>query len=347
MALDEWGRFSHEPGSPPEKMRRGGFHTYLGVLPWYHSFGLTVAMLSACGSGNKLICIPDPRAGDPPFTEVLKAVQKHRPTLMPAVPTIFVAFTNHALLDQFDLTSLMGCFSGGAPLPPEVCKQFEEKTGSIIFEGYGLSETSPVATANPTNQQNRKIGSIGFPVPSTDVRVVDLDTGLTELPQGEDGEIAICGPQVMQGYWNKPEENKSVFREIEGKRYFLTGDIGHVDEDGYILITDRKKDMIIVGGFNVYPRDVEDILFTHPKVALAAVVGVPDAKSGEIVKAYIQLKPGESATEEEINEFCKENMAGYKRPRVIEFRDEVPVSNVGKVLRRVLRDEEMAKQKDA
>jgi len=347
MALDEWGRFIHEPGSPPEKMRRGGFHTYLGVLPWYHSFGLTVAMLSACGSGNKLICIPDPRAGDPPFTEVLKAVQKYRPTLMPAVPTIFVAFTNHTLLDQFDLTSLMGCFSGGAPLPPEVCKQFEEKTGSVIFEGYGLSETSPVATANPTNQQNRKIGSIGFPVPSTDVKIVDLDTGLQELPQGEDGEIAIHGPQVMQGYWNKPEENKAVFREIDGDRFFLTGDIGHVDEDGYILITDRKKDMIIVGGFNVYPRDVEDILFTHPKVAIAAVVGVPDAKSGEVVKAYIQLKPGETATEEEINEFCKENMAGYKRPRMIEFRDEVPVSNVGKVLRRVLRDEEMAKQKDA
>jgi len=163
--------------------------------------------------------------------------------------------------------------------------------------------------------------------------------------QGEDGEIAIHGPQVMQGYWNKPEENKAVFREIDGKRYFLTGDIGHVDEAGYILITDRKKDMIIVGGFNVYPRDVEDILFTYPKVALAAVVGVPDQKSGEIVKAYIQLKPGETATEEEIQAFCKENMAGYKRPRVVEFRDEVPVSNVGKILRRVLRDEEISKQK--
>jgi len=303
--------------------------------------------LSACGTGSKLICIPDPRAGDPPFTEVLKAVQQHRPTLMPAVPTIFVAFTNHALLEQFDLTSLMGCFSGGAPLPPEVCKQFEDKTGSVIFEGYGLSETAPAATANPTNREHRKIGSIGFPIPGTDIKILDLDTGLQELPQGEDGEIGICGPQVMQGYWNKPEENKAVFREIDGNRYFLTGDIGHIDEDGYILITDRKKDMIIVGGFNVYPRDVEDILFTHPKVAIAAVVGVPDSKSGEIVKAYIQLKPGETATEEEIQEFCKENMAGYKRPRMIEFRDEVPVSNVGKVLRRVLRDEEMAKQKDA
>jgi long-chain acyl-CoA synthetase len=264
---------------------------------------------------------------------------------MPAVPTIFVAFTNHPLLDQFDLTSLMGCFSGGAPLPPEVCRQFEEKTGSVIFEGYGLSETAPIASVNPTNTKNRKIGSIGFPLPGTDIKVVDIDTGLKELPQGEDGEIAISGPQVMQGYWNKPKENDAVFREIDGKRYFLTGDIGHFDEEGYILITDRKKDMIIVGGFNVYPRDVEDILFTHPKVALAAVVGVPDAKSGEMVKAFIQLKPGETATQEELMAFCKENMAGYKRPRAIEFRDEVPVSNVGKILRRVLRDEEVKKQK--
>ncbi len=338
--LYEWGRFVHQPGASPEPMRKGGFHTYLGVLPWYHSFGMTVAMMSTCATGSKLICVPDPRAGDPPFTEVLKLVQKHHPTIMPAVPTIFVAFANHAHLDDYDLTSLMGCFSGGAPLPPEVCKRFEEKTGAVIFEGYGLSETAPVATSNPTNTEQRKIGTIGFPVPGTDVKILDIESATAEMPKGEDGEIAICGPQVMRGYWNKPEEDAKVFREIDGKRYFLTGDIGHADEDGYLMITDRKKDMIIVGGFNVYPRDVEDILFQHPKVGLAAVVGVPDAKSGEIVKAYIQLKPGETANEEEILEFCKENMAGYKRPKVIEFRDELPVSNVGKVLRRVLRDED-------
>jgi long-chain acyl-CoA synthetase len=338
--LYEWGRFVHQPGAAPEPMRKGGFHTYLGVLPWYHSFGMTVAMMSTCATGSKLICVPDPRAGDPPFTEVLKIVQKHKPTIMPAVPTIFVAFANHAHLDDYDLTSLMGCFSGGAPLPPEVCKRFEEKTGAVIFEGYGLSETAPVATSNPTNTRQRKIGTIGFPVPGTDVKILDIDNASQEMPKGEDGEIAICGPQVMRGYWNKPEEDAKVFREIDGKRYFLTGDIGHADEDGYLMITDRKKDMIIVGGFNVYPRDVEDILFQHPKVGLAAVVGVPDEKSGEAVKAYIQLKPGETATEEEILEFCKENMAGYKRPKVVEFRDELPVSNVGKVLRRVLRDEE-------
>ncbi|CAB1062023.1 Long-chain-fatty-acid--CoA ligase (EC [Olavius sp. associated proteobacterium Delta 1] len=344
-AASEWIRLVHEPGGRPEVTRNGGFHTFLGVLPWYHSFGMNCALLQACASGSKLICVPDPRAGNPPFTEVLKIVQKHRPTIMPAVPTIFVAFTNHPHLGDYDLSSLMGCFSGGAPLPPEVCRQFEEKTGSVIFEGYGLSETAPIATVNPTNQEQRKIGTIGFPIPGTDIKILDIDTGAEELPQGQDGEIGICGPQVMQGYWNRPDENEKVFREVDGKRYFLTGDIGHVDDDGYILITDRKKDMVLVGGFNVYPRDVEDILFQHPKVALAAVVGVPDDKSGEMVKAYVQLKPGETAGEQEILEFCKENMAGYKRPKIVEFRDELPVSNVGKILRRVLRDEERDKAK--
>ena len=340
--INQWMQLVHEPGAKPERQRRA-FHTYLGVLPWYHSFGMTCAMLSSCASASRLICVPDPRAGDPPFTEVLKIVQKHRPTLMPAVPTIFMAFTNHIHLAKFDLTSLIGCFSGGAALPPEVCRQFEEKTGAVIFEGYGLSETTPVATANPTNTLQRRIGSIGFPLPGTDIKVVDLVTGLQELPGGEDGEIAICGPQVMKGYWNKPEEDERVFRIIDGKRYFLTGDIGHIDPEGYIYITDRKKDMILVGGFNVYPREVEDILFQHPKVAIAAVVGVSDAKSGEAVKAFIQLKPGETATEEEIMAFCRENMAGYKRPKTIEFRDTLPMSNVGKVLRRMLRDKDGGK----
>lgn len=343
IAIEEWMRLVQEPGGKPEKVRRG-VHTFLGVLPWYHSFGMTTALLLACHTGSRIVCVPDPRAGDPPFTGVLESVQKDKPTLMPAVPTIFVAFTNHPNLKKYDLTSIIGCFSGGAPLPPEVCRQFEEATGAVIFEGYGLSETTPVVSINPASRETRRIGSIGFPLPGTDIKIVDLETGSKELPQGEDGEIAISGPQVMQGYWNKPEENEAVFREINGRRYFLTGDIGHIDEDGYILITDRKKDMILVGGFNVYPRDVEDILYKHPKVALAAVVGVPDAKSGEAVKAFVQLKPGQTATEEEMRKFCKENMAGYKRPRYIEFRDTVPTSNVGKVLRRVLRDEELKKK---
>ena len=340
QAVVEYARFYHGDSKEPERMRGGGFHSFLGVLPWYHSFGITVALLAATKLAGRLICIPDPRAGNPPFTEVLKAVQQYKPTFMPAVPTIFVAFTNHAHINDYDLSSLMGCFSGGAPLPPEVCKQFEDKTGSIIFEGYGLTETAPVASVNPTFKETRKIGSIGFPIPGTHIKILDINDPSIEMAQGEDGEVAICGPQVMKGYWNRPDANEEVFVYHDGDRYFLTGDIGNIDENGYITITDRKKDMIIVGGFNVYPRDVEDILYTHPKVELCAVVGVPDDKSGEKVKAFIKLKEGENATEDAMSEFCKENMAGYKRPKIIEFRDEIPVSNVGKVLRRVLRDEE-------
>lgn len=339
LACREWCRIVQEPGGSPEPMRDGAHHSILGVLPWYHSFGLTGAMLVGCSLGAQVVCIPDPRAGNPPFTEVLKSVQKYKTTFMSAVPTIFVAFANHPHLKNYDLSSFMACISGGAPLPPEVCKEFEEKTGAIIFEAYGLTETAPALTANPTFVETRRIGSIGFPLPDTDVKILDVDDPTKEIPRGEDGELAACGPQVMKGYWNRPDANDTTFVTLEGKRYFLTGDIAHIDDDGYVTITDRKKDMILVGGFNVYPRDVEDILFTHPKVELAAVIGIPNAKSGEEVKAFIKLKEGETATEEEILAFCKENMAGYKRPRQIEFRDEIPMSNVGKILRRVLRDE--------
>jgi long-chain acyl-CoA synthetase len=306
---------------------------------------MTLAMLWSCYTASKLVCIPDPRAGNPPFTEVLKAVEKHKVTVMAAVPTIYSAFVNHPLIDRFDLTSLRGCGSGAAPLPVELIKEFEKKTGSVIFEGYGLSETSPVLTLNPTNLEQRQIGSVGLPFPSTNIKIVDLETGVKELPLGQDGEIAACGPQVMLGYWNKPEANQNAFREIEGKRYFLTGDIGHIDDNGYVIITDRKKDMAIVGGFNVYPKDVEEVLFTHPKVALAAVIGLPDPHTGEKIKAFIQLRPGMQATEEEFLEFCKEKMTGYKRPRHVEFREILPTSVVGKVLRRVLKEEELKKQK--
>ncbi len=344
MAVDNYLRISHEEGSPPEPPRKGGFHCYLGVLPWYHSFGLTVCMLSSCGSGSRLICVPDPRAGNPPFTEVLKSIEKFKPTFVVGVPTLFSALLNHPFIDKFDLTSIICCASGGAPLPVELAKEFERRTGCIIYEGYGLTETSPVVCANPTDREKRKFGSVGFPLPNTEVKIVDLETGTRELPQGEDGEIAISGPQVMKGYWRNPQANEQVFREIDGKRFFLTGDIGHIDKDGYLIITDRKKDLIIVGGFNCYPREVEEVLYAHPKVAQAAVIGVPHPKSGEVVKAFIQLKEGESATEEEIKEFCKKHLAGYKRPRYIEFRKELPTSAVGKVLRRVLKEEELKKR---
>jgi long-chain acyl-CoA synthetase len=346
MDLDEWARLPERPGDKGEKMRRGESQTILGVLPWYHSFGLTCAMLFSCFLGGRLVCIPDPRAGKPPFTDVLKAVQKYKATFMSAVPTIFVAFVNHPHLQDYDLSSFLACASGGAPLPPEVCRQFEEKTGAVIIEGYGLSETAPIASCNPANVDTRKIGSIGLPFPSTDIKILDSEDCDKELPRGEDGEIAIHGAQVMKGYWNRPEETEAVFWEIDGKRYFLTGDIGHIDEDGFIVITDRKKDLVLVGGFNVYPREVEDVLFEHPKVAMAAVIGVPDDRSGESVKAFIQVKPGETVSEEDILAYCQKNMAGYKRPRQVEFREELPVSAVGKVLRRVLRDEEIKKGRD-
>jgi long-chain acyl-CoA synthetase len=345
MTVQEWTRVELEPGKPKVQFTRGGSQTFLGVLPWYHSFGLTLVMLWSCYTGSRVVCIPDPRAGNPPFTEVLKAVEKHKVTVLTAVPTIYSAFVNHPLIRKFDLSSVSGCGSGAAPLPVEVIKQFEEITGAVIFEGYGMTETSPVITLNPTNTEQRKVGSVGLPFPNTDIKIVDLETGLQELPDGEDGEIAASGPQIMLGYWNKPEADADMFREIDGKKFLLTGDIGHFDEEGFLVITDRKKDLILVGGFNAYPKEIEEVLFTHPKVALAAVVGVPDGKSGEAVKAFIQLKPGEKATEEEIITFCKDRMAGYKRPREIEFRDELPTSVVGKVLRRVLRDEERAKRK--
>jgi len=345
VAGQEWVRIPEESGNPAQKIKKGGAHTYLGVLPWYHSFGLSLVMLMSCANASRLVCIPNPREGNPPFTGVLQAVQEHKVTIVVAVPTIYSAFVNHPLLDKFDLTSVVGCGSGAAPLPVEVIRQFEERTGAVIFEGYGLTETSPVLTINPTNLDQRKIGSVGLPLPGTDIKILDLETGLKELPQGEDGEIAAAGPQIMQGYWQKPEANQEVFREIDGRRYFLTGDIGHLDDEGFLIITDRKKDMIIVGGFNVYPKDVEEILYTHPKVANAAVIGLPDPQAGEKVKAFIQLKPDAQATEEEFMAWCKENITGYKRPRAIEFRDSLPTSIVGKILRRVLKEEELKKQK--
>lgn len=343
MSTELWARIPQGHNGEVKPIEKGGTHTYLGVLPWYHSFGLTLCMLTSCINASRLVCIPDPRAGDPPFTDVLKSIEKYKITIVVAVPTIYSAFVNHPLLDKFDLSSIIGCGSGAAPLPVEVIKQFEEKTGAVIFEGYGLTETAPVITLNPTNREQRKIGSVGLPYLSVDIKIVDLENGLQELPQGEDGEIAVSGPQVMLGYWNKPEANQEVFRQIEGNRYFLTGDIGHLDEDGFVIITDRKKDMILVGGFNAYPKEIEEELYSHPKVALVAVIGVPDPISGEAVKAFVQLKPGEEATKEEFMTFCHEKLAGYKRPKYIGFRESLPTSVVGKVLRRVLRDEELKK----
>jgi long-chain acyl-CoA synthetase len=300
-----------------------------------------------CGAYIAATVVPiiDPRAGKPPLSILLESIQNYKATTLHAVPTIYAAIVNHPNVDKYDLTSIVGCGSGAAPLAPELARNFERITNSWIVEGYGLSETSPVTHMNPTNRIDRKFGTIGLPMPDTYVKIVDLETGKIVQSQGEDGEIALSGPQVMKGYWKKEDASSEVFREIDGRRYFLSGDIGHLDEEGFTVITDRKKDMIIVGGLKAFPREVEDILYGHPKVKLAAVIGLPDEErpGNEYVAAYLVLKEGETATEGEIIEWCKERMAGYKRPRKVEFREELPMTIVGKVLRREIKEEELRK----
>lgn len=344
MMMEEWVRLSYNPGEPPKKITKGVSDTFLGILPWYHAFGLTICMLLSCYTASRLVCIPDPRSGTPPFTDALESVEKYKASIVIAVPVILSRLINHTLINKFDLSSVRACGSGAGSLPIEVISQFEKKTGAIVFEGYGLSETSPVLTVNPTNIEQRKIGSVGLPLPSVDIKIVDVENGNKELAQGEDGEIAVSGPQVMSGYWKGHEKNENLFSRINGKRYFLTGDIGYMDEEGFLFITDRKKDMIKTSGFNVYPCDVEEVLYTHSKVELAAVIGVPDPVTGEAVKAFIQLKPGVEADEKEFHKFCKERLTGYKCPREIEFRDALPLSAAGKLLKRVLREEELKKR---
>jgi long-chain acyl-CoA synthetase len=345
LQLEEFIWLHPDDGSEPYKLRYGE-EVFIGALPWYHSFGLTITMLGGAFKAAKVIPISNPREGKPPLSVVLEVIHKHKVSILHAVPTIYSAIMSiySANPDKYDLTSLRGCGCAAAPLAPELAKNFERITGATIFEAYGLSETSPCTHLNPTNKKQRKFGSVGFPISDTYVKIVDLETGTKELPIGEDGEIALSGPQVMKGYWNKPDATAEVFEEIDGRKFFLTGDIGHLDEEGYTVITDRKKDMIIVGGLKAYPREIEDILYGHPKVKLAAVIGLPreDDPKNEYVAAYLVLKDGETATEAEIIEWCKDRMAGYKRPRKVKFREELPLSTIGKVLRRVIKEEELA-----
>ena len=341
MQVDEWIQLEPEGGGTPERLKPGE-DVFVGALPWYHSYGLTLTMVASYLMGSAVICIADPRD----MKGLLADIQAHEGTLLHCVPAIYAGMVNSPYVNKFDLSSLKACGSGAAPLPPELAKQFESVTGATLFEGYGLTETAPMATANPSLKSLRKFGSIGVPISDTYVTIFDIETGTKELPQGETGEIAISGPQVMKGYWNKPDETKEVMREHNGKRWFLTGDIGHMDEDGFFVVSDRKKDMINVGGLKAYPREIEDTFFEHPKVSMAAVIGLPreEDPTNEYVKAYIVLKEGETATESEFIAWAKENMAGYKRPREVVFVDSLPMSAVGKVLRRELRDAELAKK---
>jgi len=310
----------------------------LTALPLFHSYGMTTCMNLGVYVSGAMLLIPNPRD----LKDVLKNIIRHRPTLYPGVPTMYVAINNYPGIAEYDLSSLRACISGAAGLPPEVQKRFTELTGARLVEGYGLSEASPVTHANPIYGENR-IGTIGLPWPDTEAKIVDVETGEKEMPVGEAGELIIRGPQVMKGYWNIPEETAATLRN----GWLYTGDIAKMDTDGYFQIVERKKDMIIAGGFNVYPREIEEVLYEHPKVKEAVAVGVPDPYRGETVKVYIVLKEEETATAEEIIEFCRERLARFKVPRLVEFRSELPKSMVGKILRRVLLEEETRKAAEA
>jgi long-chain acyl-CoA synthetase len=308
----------------------------LGALPLFHSFGMTTVMNFSIYMGWADILVPRPQP-----EQLLEAVRKFRPTFAPLVPTMYIGMLNHPDLNKTDMTCLKGCFSGSAPLPVEVIREFEAKTGAVIVEGFGMTETTPVTHINPFAGGARKVGSVGVPVSDTECRIVDLETGMTDMPLGETGELIIRGPQVMKGYWNKPEETAQTLRE----GWLFTGDIARMDEDGYFYIVDRKKDMIISGGFNIYPRDIDEVFYENDKVQEACAIGIPDPKRGENVKVFVVLKEGITASEEELIEFCKTRLATYKLPTEIEFRGELPKSTVGKVLRKELRWEELEKRK--
>ena len=307
----------------------GANEIMLGALPFFHVFGLTTAMNLAIYFGWGIILVPKPQA-----PQLLEAISKYHPTFVPLVPTMFVSILQHPDIEQVDLTSIKGCFSGSAPLPVEIIKEFEARTGATIVEGYGLTETSPVTHINPFGQGGlRKVGSVGLPISDTLCRVVDLQDGRTDLAPGQTGELLIKGPQVMKGYLNRPEETAQTLSE----GWLYTGDIASMDEDGYCFIVDRKNEMIISGGYNIYPRDVEEVYFEHPKVLEASAIGVPHTKRGETVKLFIVLREGAQSSQEEMIAWSEGKLAKYKWPTTIEFRSELPKTNVGKVLKKVLK----------
>ena len=307
--------------------------TFLTALPLFHIYGMTTSMNVPISLAAKMVLLPrfDPIAA-------LESIQKHRVTVFCGVPTMYSVLLANPDIGKFDLTSIRVCISGASPLPPQVQKKFMETTGGFLAEGYGLTEASPVTHCSPVDRTMKtvKVGSIGLPLPDTDARIFDAETGEKTLKPGETGELAVKGPQIMKGYWKKPEETANVLRG----GWLYTGDIAKMDENGYFYITDRKKDLIKYKDYSVYPREIEDLLYEFPAVKLCAVVGKPDPMVGEIPKAYVVLKEGAQATEEEITEFVKEKVAPYKAIREVEFRKELPLSAAGKVLKRVLQEEE-------
>jgi long-chain acyl-CoA synthetase len=311
----------------------------LTALPLTHSFALTICMNHSIDRGYTQVIVPDPRD----LPGLLKAIDRHRPTFVPGVPALYAALANHPAVrkHRYDLTSVKQCMSGAAGLPPEVQRRFQEVTGGRLIEGYGLSEASPVTHSNPLGPHDR-IGTIGIPFPDTDCRIVDEETETSVLGPGERGVLCVSGPQVMAGYWNRPDETATTLvPDADGTVWLHTGDVAVMDPDGFFHIVDRKKDLILAGGgLNVYPREIEDVLYQHPAVAEAAVIGVPPHSPDQRVKAYIVLRPGTAATEEDIVEFCRAHLARFKVPKFVEFRDALPKTFVGKILRRELSAEE-------
>ncbi|WP_232695699.1 AMP-binding protein [Brevibacillus daliensis] len=307
----------------------------LGALPLFHVYGMTTVMNCGIQKAGEVILIPKFDA-----TMILKTIQKEQPNLFPGAPTMYIGLINHPDIQKYDLCSIEACVSGSAPLPLEVQERFEHITGGKLVEGYGLTESSPVTHSN--NLWEKRInGSIGIPWPDTDACIMDAATG-EQLPVGQIGELAVKGPQIMKGYWNRPEDTAMVLRD----GWLLTGDIAYQDEEGFFYIVDRKKDMIIAGGYNIYPREVEEVLFEHVSIQEAAVIGVPDPYRGETVKAFVVMKEGHKMNEEELDQFCRTKLASYKVPRKYEFREELPKTMVGKVLRRQLQDEEKKRMAD-
>ena len=312
-----------------------GEEVMLTAVPLFHSYGMTVCMNSSTYIGSTMVLIPNPRILD----HVLKSINKHKPTLFPGVPAMYVSVSSVPDIGKYDVSSIRACISGAAGLPPEVQESFEKLTGGKLVEGYGLSEATPVTHCNPIYGKRKEGSWIGLPVPDTEAVIRDLETGEGTLGTGDIGELCLRGPQVMKGYWNMPTETDNTLRD----GWLHTGDIARMDHDGFFQIVDRKKDMILgTGGYNIYPREVEDVLYENPKVLEATVAGVPVGQErGERVKAYVVLRPGETATEEEMIEYCRDNLAYYKVPKFVEFRDELPKTMVGKILRRVLVEEEL------
>src|SRR5215216_3687309 len=307
----------------------------VGALPFFHIYGLTCVMLFGLRLGLEQVLLPRFEV-----EEALAVFENDRPTMFSGVPTMYMALlASGADLRKNHLHDVLIFNSGGSALPVNLKRSFEEKVGKPLFEGYGLSEASPVTHNNPPFLGQGREGSIGIPIPSTDARIVDVETGESEMPIGESGELIIKGPQVMKGYLNMPDETAETLKD----GWLHTGDVAKMDESGYFYIVDRKKDMIVASGYNVYPREIEEVLFEHPDVAEAVAIGVSDEYRGEAVKAFVVTRSGAQATEEEVLAFCKERLAAYKAPKAVEFREELPKSAVGKLLRRVLVDEERAK----